>query len=69
LLDKANTASGIWADTAYRSVANEACGAMPRAVINGTGMTRVSLGAGAIGGPAKNVAGVLNGTSFRSRHP
>ena len=24
LLDKANTASGIWADTAYRSVANEA---------------------------------------------
>jgi hypothetical protein len=44
-------------------------GAMPKAAINGTGMSRISLGAGAIGGPAKNVAGVLNGTSFRPRHP
>jgi hypothetical protein len=43
--------------------------AMPKAAINGTGMSHVGLGAGVIGGPAKNVAGVLNGTSFRPRHP
>jgi hypothetical protein len=44
-------------------------GSMPKAAINGTGMSRIGLGVGVIGGPAKNVAGVLNGTSFRPRHP
>jgi len=36
--------------------------------INGTGIGRPWLGAGAIGGPAK-IVGVLNGTAFRTRHP
>lgn len=44
-------------------------GSMPKGAINGTGMSRIGLGVGVIGGPAKNVAGVLNGTSFRPRHP
>jgi hypothetical protein len=39
------------------------------AAINGTSMNRVTLNAGAIGGPAKNAVGVLNGTGFRTRHP
>jgi len=46
-----------------------ASAAMPKAAINGTGMSRISLGAGAIGGPPKHVAGALNGTDFRPRHP
>jgi hypothetical protein len=37
--------------------------------INGTGMGRLASGTGAIGGPAKNVSGVLSGTDFRPRHP
>ena len=36
--------------------------------INGTGMNRPGSGTGAIGGPAK-IAGVINGTTFRPRHP
>jgi hypothetical protein len=40
----------------------------PAAVINGTGMTHVGSGTGGLGGPAKNVAGSINGTSFRPRH-
>jgi hypothetical protein len=37
--------------------------------INGTGIGRLAPGTGAIGGPAKNVSGVLSGTDFRPRHP
>jgi hypothetical protein len=37
-------------------------------VITGTGVTRPGAGAGVIGGPAKNVAGI-NGTAFRPKRP
>ena len=37
-------------------------------VITGTGVTRPGAGAGVIGGPAKNVAGI-NGTAFRAKRP
>jgi hypothetical protein len=43
--------------------------AMNHSVISGRDMIRPGLGAGAIGGPAKNVAGVISGNSFRPRHP
>lgn len=43
--------------------------AMNHSIINGRDMVRPGLGAGVIGGPAKNLAGVINGTSFRPRHP
>lgn len=43
--------------------------AMPSAAIDGTSVRRIISGAGVIGGPAKNVAGVLNGTGFSLRHP
>jgi hypothetical protein len=39
------------------------------AVINGTGMTRIGSGPGVIGGPARNLSGGINGTTFRLRHP
>jgi hypothetical protein len=39
------------------------------ATINGTGMVRPGSGAGAIGGPAKNAAGVISGTAIRPRSP
>jgi hypothetical protein len=42
---------------------------MNHSVISGRDMIRPGLGAGAIGGPAKNVAGVISGNSFRPRHP
>jgi len=38
-----------------------------RSMINGTGMGRP--GSGAVGGAKRHVAGVINGTSFRPRHP
>jgi hypothetical protein len=38
-------------------------------IINGTGMGRPGLRTSAIGGATKNVAGGLNGTDFRPRHP
>jgi hypothetical protein len=37
--------------------------------VNGTGMGHVATRAGAIGGPARNVPGALNGTDFHPRHP
>jgi hypothetical protein len=37
-------------------------------VITGTGVTRPGAGAGVIGGPAKNVAGI-NGTAVRAKRP
>jgi hypothetical protein len=43
--------------------------ALNHSIINGTGMGRPGLRTGAIGGATKNVAGVLNGTDFRPRHP
>jgi len=43
--------------------------AMNHSSINGRDMVRPGSGAGVIGGPAKNVAGVISGTSFRPRHP
>jgi hypothetical protein len=39
----------------------------PNAIINGTGMSRPGSGTGMIGGPAKNVAGVINGTGIRRK--
>jgi hypothetical protein len=39
------------------------------AAVNGTGMTRIGSGPGVIGGPARNLSGGLNGTTFRLRHP
>jgi hypothetical protein len=39
------------------------------AVSNGAGMTRIGSLPGAIGGPARQLASGLNGTSFRPRHP
>ena len=43
--------------------------ALNHSIVGGRDMVRLGLGAGAIGGPAKNVAGVINGSSFRPRHP
>lgn len=43
--------------------------AMNHSIIGGRDMVRPGLGAGAIGGPAKNVAGVISGNNFRPRHP
>ena len=40
-----------------------------RSMINGTGIGRPGSGTGAIGGAKRRVAGVINGTSFRPRHP
>jgi hypothetical protein len=40
-----------------------------RSMINGTGMGRPGWGTVAIGGPKRKVAGVIDGTSFRPRHP
>jgi hypothetical protein len=37
------------------------------AVINGTGMVRPAFATAVIGGPAKNVGGVINGTTIRPR--
>ena len=37
------------------------------AVINGTGMVRPASATAAIGGPAKNVGGIINGTTIRPR--
>lgn len=39
------------------------------AAVNGTGMTRIGSVPGVIGGAARQLAGALNGTSFRPRHP
>jgi protein TonB len=39
----------------------------PNASINGTSMVRPASGAAVIGGPAKNVAGAINGTAMRPR--
>jgi hypothetical protein len=40
-----------------------------RSAINGTGMGRPGSGGVVIGGAKRHVAGVINGTSFRPRHP
>ena len=37
--------------------------------VNGTGMIRPGSGGGAVGGPAKVVAGAIGGSSFRPKHP
>jgi hypothetical protein len=37
------------------------------AVINGTGMVRPAFATAVIGGPAKNVGGIINGTTIRPR--
>ena len=39
----------------------------PNASINGTSMVRPASGAAVLGGPAKNVAGAINGTAMRPR--
>ena len=43
--------------------------AMNHAYINGRATGRAGTGTGAIGGPAKNVAGVISGSNFQVRHP
>ncbi len=40
-----------------------------RSMINATGMGRPGSGTVAIGGAKRKVAGVIDGTSFRPRHP
>jgi hypothetical protein len=40
-----------------------------RSIINGSAMGRLGLRSGTIGGPTKNLAGVISGTDFRPRHP
>jgi hypothetical protein len=42
---------------------------MNHSIISGRDMVHPGAGSGALGGPAKNLAGVINGTSFRPRHP
>jgi hypothetical protein len=42
--------------------------ALNPSIINGRDMVRPSLGARVIGGPTKNVADVISGASFRSKH-
>jgi hypothetical protein len=37
--------------------------------INGTGMSRPASSTGAVGGPARVAAGVLNGSNFRTKYP
>jgi hypothetical protein len=39
------------------------------AAISGAGMMRPESGGGAVGGPARVVTGVINGSSFRPKHP
>jgi hypothetical protein len=41
----------------------------PVPAVNGTGMNRVGLGAGGLGGPSRSAANALNGTSFRPQLP
>jgi hypothetical protein len=43
--------------------------AMNHSIISGRDIVHPGAGSGALGGPAKNLAGVINGTSFRPRHP
>jgi hypothetical protein len=43
--------------------------AMNHSIISGRDMVHPGAGSGALGGPAKNLAGVINGTNFRPRHP
>jgi hypothetical protein len=43
--------------------------AINRSIISGRDMVRPGLGTSVIGGPAKNLAGGINGTNFRPRHP
>jgi hypothetical protein len=42
-------------------------GTIPQATINGTRMTRPGANTGVIGGPARSVAGTLNGTTMRAK--
>jgi len=37
--------------------------------VNGTGMIRPGSAAGAVGGPAKAVAGAISGSRFQPKHP
>ncbi len=39
------------------------------AAINGTGVTHIGSGPGVVGGPARNLSGSINGTTFRLRRP
>jgi hypothetical protein len=50
-----------------RGIGLLASNATPNSMINGTGMIRSSSGTAVIAGPAKNVAGVINGTGMRPR--
>jgi hypothetical protein len=38
-------------------------------IVNGSAMGRTGLRSGTVGGPTKNLAGVINGTDYRPRHP
>jgi len=39
------------------------------AAVNGTGVTHIGSGPGVVGGPARNLSGGINGTTFRLRRP
>jgi hypothetical protein len=40
-----------------------------QSVVNGSGLAQRGSGTAAVGGPAKNIAGSINGSNFRLRHP
>jgi hypothetical protein len=55
--------------TAKKPINTQLTASINRSVINGTGMGRPGSGSVAIGGAKRKVAGVIDGTSFRPRHP
>jgi hypothetical protein len=64
-------AAAAGSSTGARQAPSSSIRAAPRTntgVVTGTGVTRPGVGAGVIGGPAKNVAGI-NGSTVRSKQP
>jgi hypothetical protein len=54
---------------AKRPINTQLTAPINRSMINGTGMGRPGSGTVAIGGPKRKVAGVIDGTNFKPRHP
>jgi hypothetical protein len=54
---------------AKKPINSQLTASINRSMINGTGMGRPGSGTAAIGGAKRKVAGVIDGTSFRPRHP
>jgi hypothetical protein len=61
--------TGVAASAGARMPAAGMNGVAGAAGVNGSGMGHLASRAGTIGGPAKGVSGVLNGTDFHPRHP